>query len=477
MSTEESPSSEAAQAEGAPSPSLWTEIRQGMAGRRRNYTEGSIPRAVVVLAVPMVLEMSMQSVFAVVDIFFVGYLGTDAVGAVGLTESVLTVIFAIAMGLSMGTTAMVARRIGASDRDGAARAAVQAFVIGGALALGLGVLGLIYARDLLALMGGSPSMVEVGTPYASIILATNITVVLLFLINAAFRGAGDAAIAMRSLWLANLLNIILDPILIFGLGPIPAMGLAGAAIATAGGRLVGVCYQIYHLSRGAGELKIQRRHLAVDVPLAMRLLRVSTTGMVQFLIGTASWIGLFRILAAFGTAALAGYTIAVRIIIFAILPSWGMGNAAASLVGQNLGAGKPERAERSVYVASLANMAFMAIVAVVFQMVPEPIVNGFSDDPEVVAIAVECLRIVTLAYIFVGFGMVCVQAFNGAGDTVTPTWINFICYWVMQLPLAWWLSREWGPRGVFIAIAISQASLAIIGLLMFRRGTWKRQVL
>ena len=458
---------------------LWAEIRGGIAGKRRNYTQGSISRAVIVLAVPMMLEMSMQSVFAVVDIFFVGKLGPDAVAAVGITESVLTLIFAIAMGLSMGTTAMVARRIGEGEDDRAAVATVQSLVLGSAIAIGLGFVGWILAPRLMALMGASGEMIEVGTGYARIIFATNITVVLLFLINAAFRGAGDAALAMRSLWLANIANIVLDPMLIFGLGPIPALGLEGAAIATATGRALGVAYQLRYLLRGTGRLALTRRHLRFESDMAWRLLRVSANGMVQFLVGTASWLGIFRILAGFGSAALAGYTIAVRIVIFAILPSWGVGNAAASLVGQNLGAGQPDRAERSVYTAAAGNMVFMVLVALVFQFFSRPIVGWFSDQPEVIDIAVECLQIVTLAYVFMGFGMVCVQAFNGAGNTSTPTWINFFCYWLFQLPTAWFLSHSWGwgPRGVFIAIALSQVALAVVGFLLFRRGHWKSQVI
>ena len=463
----------------AATPSLWSEIRGGIAGRQRDYTQGSIPRAVVVLAVPMMLEMSMQSVFAVVDIFFVGKLGPDSVAAVGITESILTLIFAIAMGLSMGTTAMVARRIGEGKADEAGVAAVQAFGLGTVIALVLGFVGWLSAPWLLALMGGEPSVVATGTGYAGIILGTNITVLLLFLINAAFRGAGDAALAMRALWLANIANIILDPILIFGWGPIPAFGLEGAAIATAVGRALGVLYQIRYLGWGSGRLQIRRQHLRFERQTAWRILRVSSTGMVQFLVGTASWLGIFRILAGFGSAALAGYTIAVRIVIFAILPSWGMGNAAASLVGQNLGAGQPDRAERSVYVASAGNMVFMILVATFFQIFSGTVVQWFSDEPEVVALAVECLRIVTLAYVFMGFGMVCVQAFNGAGDTTTPTWINFLCYWLFQLPVAWVLAHPvgWGPRGVFIAIALSQVALALVGLVLFRRGRWKTKEL
>lgn len=464
----------------SPEPALgfWREVRNGIAGVPRDHTRGSIPRAVILLAIPMMLEMVMQSVFAVVDIYFVGKLGSDAVATVGLTDSLLTLIFALAMGLSMAATATVARRIGEGKVDGAAIAAVQAIALAVVMAIPLGVVGALFSQPLLRLMGASPEIVESGWGFTAIMLGSNITVMLLFLINAIFRGAGDAGIAMRVLWLANIINIILDPILIFGWGPFPALGLEGAAWATVIGRGLGVAYQVWHLAKGAGKLKVMARHLGLDRPVIRRLIGISSTGMVQFLIATASWLGVMRVLADFGSAALAGYTVAIRIVIFVLLPSWGMGNAAATLVGQNLGAGQPDRAERSVWIASTLNMIFLGLVAIVFIFVPEPIVRIFTQEQEVVAIAAECLRIVSMSYIFMGFGMVTVQSFNGAGDTKTPTWINLFCYWVLQLPTAWILAHTlgWGPTGVFTSIAVAQISLALVGAILFRRGGWKTKV-
>lgn len=458
-----------------PTLSFWREVRNGIAGVPRDHTRGSIPRAVILLAIPMMLEMVMQSVFAVVDIYFVGKLGSDAVATVGLTDSLLTLVFALAMGLSMAATATVARRTGEGNADGAAVAAIQAIALAVTMAIPLGIAGVFLSRPLLALMGASASIIESGSGFTAIMLGTNITVMLLFLINAIFRGAGDAGIAMRVLWLANIINIVLDPILIFGWGPIPALGLEGAAWATVIGRGLGVVYQAWHLAKGSGRLQVTAQHLGLDRPVIRKMLEISSTGMVQFLVATASWLGIMRVLSDFGSAALAGYTVAIRIIIFVLLPSWGMGNAAATLVGQNLGAGKPDRAERSVWIASTLNMAFLGLVALVFIFWPEPIVRIFTQEAEVVAIASECLRIVSFSYIFMGFGMVTVQSFNGAGDTKTPTWINLFCYWILQLPTAWLLAHTlgWGPTGVFVSIAISQTALALVGAVLFRRGGWK----
>ncbi len=456
-------------------PTFWTELRRGIAGEHRDYTSGSIARAVVLLAVPMVLEMLMQSVFAVVDIFFVGKLGPDAVAAVGMTDSLLTLVFAVALGLSMGAAAMVARRIGEGKQQEAATVAAQAIGLGTVLSLVFALPGVIFARHLLGLMGATPEVVATGSGFTAIMLGSNITVMLLFLINAIFRGAGDASIAMRVLWLANLINIALDPLLIFGWGPFPALGLEGAAWATVLGRGLGVVYQVRELVRGRGRIALRRPQLHPDLAVAGRLLRVSGVGMLQFLIGTASWLGILRILATFGSAALAGYTIAVRVIIFILLPSWGMGNAAATLVGQNLGAGKPERAARSVWVTAGFNMCFMAVVTVIFLTWTEPIIRLFTGDAAVVAVGVSCLRIVSYTYVFLAIGMVTIQAFNGAGDTTTPTWINFGCYWLLQIPSAWVVSTSlgYGPRGVFITIAVTQICLALVGATLFRRGKWK----
>lgn len=461
-----------------PAPGFWEELRAGIRGKRRSYTSGSIGRAVVLLAVPMVLEMVMQSVFAVVDVYFIGKLGPAAVAAAGMTDSMLTVIFSVAMGLSMAATAMVARRIGEGEPDQAAVVAVQVIALGVVVSIPLAVLGVVFAPDLLAALGASATIIEAGRGFTAIMLGTNVTVMLLFLINAIFRGAGDAIISMRVLWIANLVNIVLDPVFIFGLGPIPAMGIEGAAIATATGRGLGVLIQLRALGRGRGHLQVARRHLGIDLGVARRILRISAVGMLQFLIGTASWLGIFRILSGFGGAAVAGYTIAVRLVIFALLPSWGMGNAAATLVGQNLGAGKPARAERSVWIAALSNLVFLATVGIVFHVYAPAIARIFTAEPDVIAVAAKCLSIVAYSYPALAFGMVMVAAFNGAGDTATPTWINFGCYWVLQIPLAYVLSTPLGlgPTGVFVTIAIAQGALAGVGIILFRRGTWKLRV-
>jgi putative MATE family efflux protein len=454
---------------------VWAALREAILGTQQDYTEGSIGRAITLLAVPMVMEMAMESVFGVVDVFFVARLGAEAVATVGLTESLLTLMYAIAMGLSMATTAVVARRIGEKDPTRAAVAAVQAVVIGLALSLLIGVLGVLFAPTLLRLMGASQNLVDSYSSYASIMFGGNITILLLFLINAVFRGAGDAAIAMRTLWLANLINIVLDPCLIFGWGPFPEMGIAGAAVATNIGRGIGVAYQFWVLLRGQGRVVVRRSHLRIEPGVMLQLLRISLGGMFQFLVGTASWLGLVRILAHFGSAALAGYTIALRIIIFAILPSWGMSNAAATLVGQNLGAGKPERAERSVWLTGFYNMLFLGGVTFVFIAFAEPLVRLFTTDPAVEAVGVSCLRLVSYGYVFYAYGMVMVQAFNGAGDTVTPTIINLFCYWLWQIPLAYGLADlvGLGPTGVFLAITISESTIAVVGVICFRRGRWK----
>jgi putative MATE family efflux protein len=458
--------------------SAWALLKQAIRGTQQDYTEGPLGRAVFLLAVPMVLEMAMESAFGIVDVYFVGRLGPDAVAAVGLTEAFLTVVYSLALGLSMATTALVARRIGEKDPEDAARAAVQAIVIGAATAVPFALAGILWSRELLFLMGAPASVVEVGWGYTAWMLGGNASILLLFLINAVFRGAGDATVAMRSLWLANGINIVLDPCLIFGLGPFPELGVAGAGLATTIGRSVGVAYQLRALSRSGGHLRVGRRHLVFDGPVALRLLKLSVGGTGQFLIGTASWLGLVRILTPFGAAALAGYTIALRIIVVALLPAWGLSNAVATLVGQNLGAGQPARAERSVWIAGLYNMAFLLGVMALFLWGAEPLIALFSPDPEVQRMGALCLRVVSYGYGFYAWGMVLVQAFNGAGDTVTPSWINLFCYWLFQIPLAWLLARSLGqgPLGVFLAITLAESVIALVGLVVFRRGAWKRKV-
>jgi len=425
----------------------------------------------------MVLEMVMQSVFAVVDVFFVARLGAEAVAAVGMTDSLLTLIFAIAMGLSMGTTAMVARRIGEKDAPGASVTAAQGLILGAIVSVPLGVLGAVFASDLLVLMGASNPIVQTGGGYASIILGGNITVMLLFLINAIFRGAGDAVIAMRALWIANIINIVRDPILIFGWWVFPELGVNGAAWATNIGRGLGVVYQVFYLVKGRRSIALNWENFKLDLGVMRRLLRISAVGMLQFLIGTASWLGIMRILALFGGAALAGYTIAVRIIIFTLLPSWGLGNAAATLVGQNLGAKKADRAEQSVWICGFCNAVFLGLISVFFFFWSETLIRLFTSTPEVVSMGADCLRIVSVSYVFLAFGMVTVQAFNGAGDTTTPTWINFFCYWCLQIPSAYVLAIPfgYGPRGIYAAIAVSQSVLALVAVVIFKRGHWKER--
>lgn len=465
----------------APSPrpalsaGVWATLREAVRGSRQDFTAVPIRRAVVLLAVPMVLEMSMESLFAIVDIFWVSKLGAEAVATVGLTEAMLSVVYAVAMGLSAGATATVARRIGEKDREGAALAAVQAIWAGVVMSAAIGGAGVWLAPQLLSAMGASPAVVSRGSGYTAMMLGGSVTIVLLFLVNAIFRGAGDAAAAMRSLWLANVINIVLDPFFIFGWGPFPEMGVAGAAVATTIGRGVGVFYQLVNLSRSGAALSIGRRHLRFDVSVTVRLLRISAFGILQTLVESASWLGLVRILSGFGSAALAGYTIAIRVAIFALLPSFGFANAAATLVGQNLGAGRPERAERSVWIAAFYNFVFLGSVSVVFVLLPEPIVHFFTVDPAVVPFAVDCLRIVALGFLFYAYGFVFAQAFNGAGDTTTPTLLNFFCFWLFKIPAAYLLAvtAGMGPRGVFIAVTAAYSALAVAGGFLFRRGGWK----
>jgi len=457
--------------------SILRDIREAIFGSRQDFTEGSIGRAVLLLAVPMVLEMSMESLFAIVDVFFVARLGADAVATVGLTEGMLTIVYGVAMGLSMATIAMVARRIGEKNPDGAAVAALHALGIGITVAVLFGIIGVWNAPRMLRLMGASPAIVRGGSTFTAIVFGGLSGVFLLFLVNGVFRGAGDAPLAMRGLWIANAINIVLDPCLINGWGPFPRLGVTGAAVATTTGRGLGGLLQLYVLLSGRGRIAFHRHHFKLNLEVLTRLLRVSGNGMLQFLVATASWLGLVRIIAMFGSAALAGYTIAIRIIIFTILPSWGMANAAATLVGQNLGAGKPDRAERSVWLTGFYNMIFLGSVGLIFIVFAEPIVGFFTSDPEVLGNATSCLRFVSYGYVFYAYGMVMVQAFNGAGDTLTPTMINLFCYWMWQIPIAYSLARlaGFGPKGVFAAITIAESTLAVAAVLCFRRGKWKKQ--
>ena len=456
---------------------LWASIRQSLRGTEQDFTSGSLNRGVLLLAVPMVLEMAGESLFAIVDAFFVAGLGAHALAAVGLTESVLELIYAVAVGLSMATTAMVARRTGEKDANGAAQASVQAIIVGIGMSLVLGVAGVIFAPDLLRLMGADEATIEIGVTYTRIMYGGMVVIVLLFLNNAIYRGVGDAAMAMRSVWIANAINIVLDPVLILGLGPFPELGLKGAAIATTIGRGIGVLYQFRGMSRGP-RLAIRAEDLRVIPDVIGRLLRISVGGVGQMVVAHASYIGLIRILAGFGSTVLAGYVIAIRIVIFIILPAWGLSNAAATLVGQNLGAGRPDRAERAVWLTGFWNMIFMAVITVVFVAFAEQIIAPFTDDPGILDAGTRALRIISLGYVFYAWGMVMMQAFNGAGDTATPTKINFFVFWLFQLPFAWVLSRSLaqGDDGVYWAIAVSYSLSAVVSLLVFRRGKWKTKV-
>jgi len=455
--------------------SLWHAVRESLRGSHHDYTSGPIGRSIIMLAIPMVLEMLMESVFAVVDIFWVAHLGADAVATVGLTESMLTLLYAVAIGLGLGATAMVARRIGERNPEGAARAAVQAIALGLIVSMVVAIIGVSFADKLLALMGGSPWVLEHGASFTKIMFAGNATILLLFLINAIFRGAGDAAIAMRVLWLANSINIVLGPCFIFGLGPFPELGVAGAAVATTIGRGTGVLYALSRLIRSGGRFDIRKRHLKLEPAIMARLMRLSSTATFQVFIGMASWIGLIRTISSFGSDALAGYTIGIRVIIFALLPSWGMANAAATMVGQSLGAGKPDRAERAVWRAGFYNMIFLGTVGLAFVLFARQIIGLFTTDPNIVPYGVDCLRIVAYGFLFYAWGMVITQSFNGAGDTWTPTIINIFVFWLWELPLAYVLAISFGmgPRGVFLSIMISFSTLAVVSALMFRRGKWK----
>jgi len=452
-------------------------IRDALTGKQYDYTSGSIPRGILMLAVPMMLEMSMESAFAVVDIYFVGRLGSAAIAAVGLTESMITILYAVAIGLSLSVTATVARRIGEDDPRGASVAAVQAIGLGLVVAVAIGIPGGILAPKLLALMGASAEVIHLGSGYTRVLLATNVVIVLIFLINAVFRGAGDPSIAMRSLWLANGINIVLDPCLIFGWGPFPEMGLTGAAVATTIGRGTGVLYQFYALTGHNSRVRITRDVLRVDLGAMYRLVRISMGGIGQYLIATASWVALVRIVSPFGDAAVAGYTIGIRILLVSFLPSWGLSNAAATLTGQNLGAGHPDRAEKSVYLTGIFNMIFLGTVMLIMIAIPERLVGIFTEDPEVLRIGADSLRIISYGYVFYAWGMVLVNAFNGAGDTVTPTWINLVAFWMVEIPLAFFLARTagLGPRGVFWSVAIAESLMTLIAFLVFRRGAWKNR--
>ena len=456
--------------------SLWRAVPDAIRGSKEDYTRVPLSRAIVLLAIPMMLELVMESTFGLVDIFFVGKLGSAAVATVGLTGSLIILVFAIVMGLSMGTTAMVARRIGEGSPEAAAVVAWQAILAGVLGAVPVSVLGMLLARPMLRWMGATEAVIG-GYLYTAVLFAGSVTIFLLFLNNAIFRGAGDAAAAMRTLWLANLINMALDPLLIFGIGPFPELGLLGAALATTIGRGAGVAYQLAILFRGTGRVSITKSAMRWDQTAFRTLLRVSVTGMVQFFVATAAWLGVTRIVALFGEQVLAGYTVTLRLIHFAILPSWGVSNAAATLVGQNLGADKPDRAERAVIVTGFVNFAMLGVIAIVFGSFANPLIRIFTADPAVVASGVKSLRILSAGYICAGFSMVFGQAFNGSGDTATPAWINFLVYWCWQLPLAYFLAKPMGigETGIYVSLVISGATWMAVGYFLFRRGKWKER--
>jgi len=455
--------------------SLLATVREALRGTQQDFTEGPIGRSLVLLAVPMVLETVLESLFAVVDIFFVAHLGADAIATVGITESMESLVYAVAIGLGIGATAVVARRTGEKDPEAAAHSAAQALFLGVLVALPIAFVGISFAPQLLAVLGGSETVQRDGAGFTRVVMGGNIAVLLLFLINAVFRGAGDATIAMRSLWLASACNMVLGPLFIFGVGPFPRLGLTGAAVGTPIGRSIGVLYQISQLVRGDGRIAIRARHLRPDPRVFWQLLGLSGSGTLQLLIGTTSWVGLVRVLSPFGSSVLAGYTIGLRVIVFALLPSWGLSNAAATMVGQSLGAKKPDRAEEATWMASRYNMWVLGGISLLFIAFAGPIIRFFTGDPSIVPWGTACLRLVSVGFVFYAYGMVLTSAINGAGDTWTPALLNALCFWVFEVPLAWALSRstDLGPRGVFVAITIAFSTLALASAWVFRRGRWK----
>lgn len=448
---------------------FWTYLKESLNSEHQDFTTGSIRKAIFMLAIPMMLEMGMESVFAVVDIFFVSKLGPNATATVGLTESFITIIYSIAIGLSMAATAVVARRVGEKNPEGAARAGAQALMICIALSIVLGIAGFFLAEKILEMMGASAEVIAMGKTYTRIMLTGNVVIMLLFLINGIFRGAGDAMIAMKSLWLANICNIILCPIMI------NRFGLTGAAIATTTGRGIGVCYQVYHLMKGKGIIKMMLAHFKPDSQLIRSILSIASTGTLQFIVASASWIVMSRLIAGFGSDAVAGYTIAIRLIIFFLMPAWGMSNAVATLVGQNLGAQQPDRAEKSVWQTARYSAIFMAGVSLLFVCFAEFFVGLLSKEPNVIKTGVTALRIISLGYVFYGVGMVVINAFNGAGDSRTPTWINLFWFWIFQIPFAYLLAQtcNLGTMGVFIAIVTTETMISVTSIIIFRKGKWK----
>lgn len=457
---------------------FFKDVWEALSGTEQDFTEGKLSRAILLLSIPMVLEMVMESTFAIVDIYFVQKLGADAVAIVGITESMLSIIYAIAWGLSFAATSIVSRRIGEHNYDGAARAAFQSIVAGSIVSLAIAVIGIFGSRTLLTLMGATPQVVEQGWVFTTIMISGNIIIMLLFINNAIFRSSGDAAIAMRVLIVANVINIFLDPCFIFGWGPFPELGVTGAAVATTTGRTLAVIFQFWLLGRGKHRIRIAWKHVHFDWKLIKHVFEVAGGGIAQNIIGTASWVFLMVIVAKFGSVVVAAYTVAIRIIIFALLPSWGLSNAASTLVGQNLGAGKPERAEKAVWASAIVNFIVLGITGAIFMIFPIQVVSLITSDPEVIPYAAESLRIISYGFLLYGVGMVMIQAFNGSGDTNTPTYINFFCFWLFEIPLAWFLAMnlELHQNGVYFSIVAAESAIAITALILFRKGKWKLKV-
>ncbi|MBW8325017.1 MAG: MATE family efflux transporter [Prolixibacteraceae bacterium] len=455
--------------------SIWTDIKEAIGGTDRDFTSDSIGKALFILSIPMVLEMIMESIFAVVDIFFVSKLGADAVATVGITESSMTIVYAIGMGLSTATTALVARRIGEKKTGKAGTVAFQAIISGLIVSILISIPGVIYAKEFLLLMGASEEMAEAGYLYPAVMFGGNAVIMLLFIINAVFRSSGDAAVSMRVLLFANLINIILDPLLIFGIGPFPELGLMGAAIATTIGRGLAVCYQFYLLFKGHKRIRLELQHLQIKLKVMIQLFKLSAGGILQYIIATSSWIALYRIISELGSEVMAGYTIAIRIVVFVLLPSWGLSNAASTLVGQNLGAKQPERAERTVWITAYANMVLLGLVGIVLIIFPEAFIRLFIDDPNVISNGAVSLRIISIGFVSYAMGMVMTQAFNGSGDTVTPTRINFFCFWLFEIPLAYLLAIVLDMKiyGISIAIVAAETALTLTAWYYFRKGKWK----
>jgi len=455
--------------------SLWINIKEAIGGSDRDFTSDSIGKALLILSIPMVLEMIMESIFAVVDIFFVSKLGADAVATVGITESSMTIVYAIGMGLSTATTALIARRIGEKKAGKAGVIAFQAILSGFIVSILITIPGIIYAKDFLLLMGASEEMAETGYMFPAIMFGGNAVIMLLFIINAVFRSSGDAAISMRVLIVANLFNIVLDPLLIFGIGPFPELGLKGAAVATTIGRAIAVCYQFYLLFNGHKRISLELDHLKIKLKVMAQLFRLSAGGILQYIIATSSWIALYRIIAVLGSEAMAGYTISIRIVVFVLLPSWGLSNAASTLVGQNLGAQQPERAEKTVWITAYANMILLGLVGIVLIIFPEAFIRLFINDPNVISNGAVSLRIISIGFVSYAMGMVMTQAFNGSGDTVTPTRINFFCFWLFEIPLAYFLAIVLDLKiyGISIAIVAAETALTITAWYFFRKGKWK----